>query len=189
MRLFAGIPVPSELRQRAAQVLGKCARSGADVRWVRPANLHLTVRFFGETAEDVLPRLKEALAAAARTREPFSLELGGYGAFPEVERPRVLFVPVLRGGESLAALAEAVLRGTEDLGFPPPGEEFHPHLTLGRVRSRRPSDDSLRELHQVAPARLGRMRVASLHLFESMLSAKGPEYRHLDEFPLGPELL
>ncbi len=189
MRLFAGIPIPPELRHRVAQILGKCARSGADVRWVRPANLHLTVRFLGEVGEEALERLKQSLDRAARESGPFTLELGGYGAFPKIERPRVLFVPVRRGTEDLIRLAGAVDRALRETGFQDREEAFQPHLTLGRVRSRRPTDDAVRELHQVAPESLGRMKVGSLALFESVLSGKAAEYRVLEEFILGEDLL
>jgi len=189
MRLFVGIPIPPELRHRAAQVLSKCARSGADVRWVRPANLHLTVRFLGEVGEETLESLKQSLAQAARESGPFTLELGGYGAFPKIERPRVLFVPLRRGADDLTRLAGAVDRALHETGFQDREEAFQPHLTLGRVRSHRPTDDAVRELHQVAPESLGRMKVKGFNLFESMLSAKAAEYRVLEEFTLGPDLI
>lgn len=189
MRLFVGIALPPELRQRTAQLLSKCARSGANVRWVKPANLHLTLRFLGETDPGALDSLRQALSRVAGRIAPLRLELGGYGAFPRLERPRVLFIPVRHGGEALAALAQQVAIETGALGFPAPEEEFHPHLTLGRSRERRPDDAAVRELHAVAPDRLGSMKVDRFHLFESRANAQGREYVPLDEFLLARELL
>jgi RNA 2',3'-cyclic 3'-phosphodiesterase len=181
MRLFAGIAISSDLRNRATQVLSKCARVKADVKWVKPDRLHLTVRFFGEVPVEGLAPLKEALARAALQQGPFQMELGGYGAFPKIGKPRVFFIPVLRGAEPMAVLAAAVTRETEALGLPDPGEEFHPHLTLGRVKSSQGAEDAVRELQQVAPAHLGKMKVERFTLFESRLSSGGAEYQALAE--------
>ena len=184
MRLFAGIAMEKDLRNRVAQVLVKCARVRSGVKWVTPDLLHFTVRFFGEVPEDGSGPLREALRKAATVTDAFTLEVGGFGAFPDLERPRVLFASVLRGREPMRLLAEALALSTATLGFPPPEETFHPHLTLGRVKTGQGIREAVRELSEVVPAHLGKMKAERLTLFESRLAPEGPSYHNLDEFPL-----
>jgi 2'-5' RNA ligase len=184
VRLFTGIALEADLGNRAGQVLSKCARVKSGVKWVKRDLLHLTLRFFGEQPDSLLTPLKEALSEAAGLHGPFALELGDCGAFPDLDHPRVLFVPVLRGGEILAALSQDITRCAAARGFAAPEETFHPHLTLGRVKSSLGVADAVRELKEVAPHHLGKMKADRFRLFESRLLPAGPEYRVVDEFPL-----
>src|SRR5205814_1732929 len=103
-----------------------------------PRNLHVTLKFLGETRRADLPRLAEALRELAAHRTSFEAEVGGVGAFPNVRRPDVVWLAVKTGQEALMELAAAVEEACAALGWPREAKPFRAHLTLGRSRTRRP---------------------------------------------------
>lgn len=133
MRLFIALDLPVEVRNEAAAVQQRLQRAeAAPVRWARAEGLHLTLQFLGETAEtQVAPLLAALNALPAPT---FSLRLERAGCFPDVRRPRVIFLGL--GGElhALHQLQLAVLAASATLGFAAEERAFHPHITLGRVK-------------------------------------------------------
>jgi len=149
------------------------------VRWVRPENLHVTLRFLG----DIAPARIASLAAHVRVKTealaPFALELGALGSLPAGRRPRVVVLE-LAPEAPLAALAEAVERGVVAAGCAPEPRAFRGHLTLGRVRERG-MPPSLAEL-AVPPAVF---EVTESVLFVSELHPSGSRYTPLERVPLG----
>jgi 2'-5' RNA ligase len=106
-RLFVALPVDEAVRAAAAEIIDGLRKTGADYKWVEPRNLHLTLRFFGETPLDRIPQI-EALMADASVRPPFELVFSGLGAFSSWEDPRVVWLGVGRGARELAELAGAL---------------------------------------------------------------------------------
>ena len=130
-RLFAGVAVavPDALREWLA---GLQRELHADrIRWVRPENLHLTVEFFGETSEERIPALMDALTAAAAAVPAFMLSFGELGVFGGARHPRVIWLGVESGG--LFALHDQVANALRVCGWQPDPRTFSPHLTLGRI--------------------------------------------------------
>lgn len=128
-------------RLRALVAGLKRAGAGERIRWTRPENLHLTVEFFGETAEEEIPRLAAALAKAAGKAPAFELEIGGLGTFGSPRRPRVVWLGIESAG--LVRLHECVQAALREIGWKPDAREFAPHLTLGRI-------DRLKEVRRLA---------------------------------------
>ena len=184
MRLFIGVPVDG-LRPRLEALLLDLRSSGADLRWTRPENLHLTLSFLGEVRDDAVSAVERALAAAARGRPPFSLTLAGLGVFPSVDRPRTVWLGVSEGAETIGKLA-AALRGALASGGLAPAEgdrEFAAHLTLGRLRS--PAGfDALSNRLGAAGEPLA-LEVRRILLYRSLPSSEGSSYSVLREEPLG----
>jgi 2'-5' RNA ligase len=137
IRAFIAIELDDAVRRAAATVIGALreSRGGGRVRWVRPENLHVTLRFLGNIeSERVLPIVRNLGEATAGLRQ-FRLELGRVGAFPSARRPRVVICDV-GPREPLAELAEAVEQAVVKAGFEPEERRFRAHLTLGRVSGR-----------------------------------------------------
>lgn len=137
-RLFIAIELPANVVEALAEVQEALRRQPGSqyVRWVDPASVHLTLRFLGDTREDLIPEIEGGLSAACRDTSPFELRLAGLGAFPNQRRPRVLWVgtePVEDSG-GLAELQRQIERTAVRLGFEPESRGFSPHLTLGRVK-------------------------------------------------------
>jgi 2'-5' RNA ligase len=135
MRLFAAVPLPEPARAGVAGLLERLRRKDLPVRWVRDENLHLTLKFFGEVAEDRLGRIEEAIRAANEGSAPLEMRLDELGAFPNARRPRVVYVG-LEAPPALELLQDRLERQCEAIGFAPEGTPFRPHITLGRVRER-----------------------------------------------------
>jgi 2'-5' RNA ligase len=108
--------------------------AGGSVRWTDPKGIHLTLKFLGEVPEPRLPKLLGAFGPAVQGRRAPLLGLGATGAFPNLRRPRVLWIGVEERGTELPPLQAAIEDAAAELGWEREGRAFQPHLTLGRVR-------------------------------------------------------
>lgn len=180
MRLFLATKLPLAAERAAGALLAAAGPLfGPSVKWTRPENLHLTYAFLGETADSRLPALRALLGGTASAFPRVRAELGGLGAFPSLERPRVLWLGLKE--ENQGALAEIAGRLRE--GLPGAGrEEFVPHVTLGRVKAP-PPPAALAALAKAAGLGLP-VELAALALYESRTGPAGPEYRELFSAPL-----
>lgn len=183
MRLFVALPLPGAARDEIAALLARMKECEWPVRWVREEGLHLTLKFYGEVAPERYDVIEESIRFAVAGTSPIPLRLDTLGAVPSERRPRVLWVG-LHAPSALELLQDRLERQGEEIGFPPEGAPFRPHVTLGRVREghRLPAD---------ALARLGDSyeRIAFLAtevvLYESVLSRGGPTYEARATIPLG----
>jgi 2'-5' RNA ligase len=174
MRLFIGVPIPSPALEHASGHLRELQKLDWPVRWVRDEALHLTLKFFGEVTSDRVDPIEEMVQFATKGLRPMPMTLLGGGGFPSRQHPRVLRLEV-DAGPDLELLQDRIERGGEEIGFPPEGRPFRPHLTLGRVREghRLPPGamDQLESLPHGAPFFADR-----IVLFESRLTNAGPTY-------------
>jgi|MudIll2142460700_1097286.scaffolds.fasta_scaffold163860_2 2'-5' RNA ligase len=183
MRLFVAVHLSQEIRERLALVQDRLRRAQADVSWVKPANLHITLKFLGETEPKRLERIGPVLAEAARSAAPFSLAVAGVGTFGG-RIPRVVWVGVREGAAPLEALAGAVENGLARLGFPKEKRGFTPHFTLGRVRSPRNAESLLAAIRDEPTELFGTVLVERFVLMQSELDPSGSIYTALERFPL-----
>ncbi len=175
LRLFLAVFPPAEVR-RAAHAAGERLRAPGDgVSWVRPDNLHYTLRFIGDVGEDGARRVAEAAAEAAASHAPFEAELGGPGAFPNAKRPRAIWLGLASGGPQLEALARDLEAALRRRGFDKADKPFSAHLTLGRVRDPR-GDWTERLAALPVPDPRPRFRVDRLLVVQSQLNPKGSIY-------------
>ena len=184
MRLFVAVHLPQEIRDGLASVQDRLRRAQADVSWVRPANLHITLKFLGETEPKRLERIGPVLAETARSAAPFSLAVAGVGTFGG-RIPRVVWTGVRDGAASLEALAGAVENGLARIGFAKERRGFTAHFTLGRVRSPRNAEGLLAAIRDEPAALLGTVPVVEFVLMQSQLDPGGSIYTALERFPLG----
>ena len=174
IRAFIAIDLPPDVKAALGGVaaeLGQGLPRGV-VRWVRPEQMHLTLRFLGDTPAERLPALYAAMDAVAAGRAPFALRLTEPGCFPNARRPRVVWVGLGGDAAALAALVAALNAALSALGLPPEDKPFRAHLTLGRVKDERAAPDL--SLSAAVPALA--VPVAAIHLIESDLRPDGPVY-------------
>jgi 2'-5' RNA ligase len=183
MRLFLAVFPPAGVQRAAHACIEALRRPGDGVSWVKPENLHYTLRFLGEVGEDGARRAAEAAAEAAAAAKAFAAALGGLGAFPNPRRARVIWVGMSEGGEALVALAADLDRALARRGFGAADKPFSAHLTLGRVRT--PGTDWTTALaaQRVAAASAG-FTVDRICVVESQLSPRGSIYTVRTEAPL-----
>ena len=157
------------------------------VRWVNLSNIHLTLKFLGDTPQDDLTMLKGYLADEALKQAPFALVVNGIGVFSSFSRPRVVWAGVSDNAE-LLSLYKSVQAVASRTGREPERRRFSPHLTLGRVQrgvSRADKDKIRAAVLSHEKLDFGTMQVNALHLFESKLMPTGAVYRSLFEARLG----
>jgi len=183
IRSFIAVPLTDQIHQNLAEFSNQ---HGLDNRAfglkpVKPANIHLTMKFLGEIEESQTAKLSAALDKVSTGLLPFKVTIRGIGAFPAWNRnPRIIWVgadPV----EPLQKIYSCVESVTTRLGFPPESRGFSPHLTLARVNTQTDQLASqLKRLSQLTPEPFfGEMMVECLVLFKSVLLPQGPVYTAL----------
>jgi RNA 2',3'-cyclic 3'-phosphodiesterase len=156
-----------------------------EIRWVHPEGFHLTLKFLGSVQEEKLPEVLNVMGQIVPPFSPFSVNVGGVGAFPNTRDPRVIWIGVHSMRDELALLQKAVEDGLQPLGFPREARAFHPHLTLGRFKSygRRPdsgvSGDLGKWLMENKRRECGRFEVKEVLLMKSDLKPSGAVYTPL----------
>ena len=184
MRLFVAMNLPSEIRDRMAAVQDRLRRAQADVSWVRAENIHVTLKFLGETEPKRLQRIRPALAEAAGAAASFSMEVSGVGSFGG-RIPRVVWVAVGDGAETLTQLAASIEVALGRVGFPKERRGFTAHLTVGRVRSPRNAEALVVALQEFSAEKFGTFSATEFELMQSELHPSGSVYTVLEKFPLG----
>jgi 2'-5' RNA ligase len=173
------------------------------VRWTRPEQWHITLRFLGETTEAQLPTLRDAVVTVAGGASPIDIKLEGWGTFPEHGRPRVVWAGAVRLSQArfsprperapLWDLSAALDLRLSESGFDLPGQTYQPHVTLARVRPSSRVEPLLNILKDEPPrpgpwftlTPFGWFRATHVTLFQSVLSPEGSTYTPLLEAPLG----
>ncbi|GIW42243.1 MAG: RNA 2',3'-cyclic phosphodiesterase [Candidatus Binatia bacterium] len=187
LRAFVAVPLGHEVAREVSALLEDLARTGVDVRWVRPEGLHCTLKFLGLVEKTDLEALSEKLRAPLASVGPFPVRVRGIGAFPSWKNPRVLWLGL--EGEPLGRLAEIVETEAASLGFPRETRPFRPHLTLGRFRSQRQWSRAAPVVEEKGRRELGSFTVRDVVVFRSELSREGARYTPLWTIPLGPSTL
>jgi 2'-5' RNA ligase len=180
MRTFVAIDLPETLRAALAQAQQTFRSFCDDARWTRPEGIHLTLKFLGEISDAQNKRVVEALEQVGPF-ERFSVEVKGFGFFPQPHRPRVFWAGVL-APSTLSELAARVEGHLEKIGFEREQRAFSPHLTLARFQVPRPQPMLVAAAAQ-ATASLGKFEASEFFLYESKLSPQGAQYRKLVRFP------
>jgi len=194
MRIFVALDIDDAIRTRIARFLDGVREFAPDARWVRPESLHVTLKFIGETSEDDVERVKQALGMIAA--DGFEINFRGYGFFPGLRASRVFWIGS-EGGGRMACLAATVDETLAQLNIPKETHAFNAHLTLARggggsgsPRWRKGdgpnrSFQRLQEKLAALPApEFGRMTAREFFLYRSQLSPGGSKYTKLAGFAL-----
>ncbi len=189
MRLFIAIDLDDESRRaigaRQKTIAATLDRSGrSSLKWVRPEHMHLTLAFLGEVAEQRVPALTESLTGDIHAA-PFQVVFGGVGVFPTHGAPHVLWLGLSAGAADAVNIEREVAGRLARLGFELDQRPFHPHLTLARWRTSRPSD-ARRAVEADRGGDVARIRVDHVTLYHSRLSPEGPGYTALARATLTP---
>jgi 2'-5' RNA ligase len=178
VRAFVAVDLASAVKIQIGQIMGQLKPLGSMIRWVRPEGMHLTLKFLGEIAEDRLTTVYRAVEQSVAGISPFSFVLAGLGGFPNLRRPRVIWLGVPRGGESLKRLQEQVENQLAQCGFPAEKRGYSPHLTIGRVKSLHGIQPLLDRLSSIS-FESEEIPVSAVKVMRSQLRPTGAEYSAL----------
>jgi 2'-5' RNA ligase len=175
-RTFIAVEISAAVRTKAVELIDLLRKTQADVKWVEPHNLHLTLQFLGDVPENRITEVCKAVERGAAEVEPFRLEIRGAGAFPNLGKPRTLWLGAKEGANAMADLHDRIALALADLGFDDEERRFQTHLTIGRVKS--PKNVSLLGplLRQHGDFSAGLFLVEKAVVFSSRLERGGPIY-------------
>jgi 2'-5' RNA ligase len=179
MRTFIAVEIPKEIRKSIHARIQTFNALALPVKWVSFDNLHITLKFLGEIAEERKNEIGPLLQGVADRYGSFSITLRQYGCFPNARRPRVIWIGVNQGSQFLSNLAHDVDDALTGCGFVPE-EHFHPHLTIGRVKRPCSIDNILNQEYISEP-----FIVTTLVLFKSTLTPRGSVYQALATYQFG----
>ena len=174
-RCFIAIHISEPIKKQIADLIVSLKKYDADIKWVKPDGMHITLKFLGNTQDSMIPKINDALVYAASSFDPFSITISGIGAFPDVKRPRVFWVGV-HNMDSLEKLQTGIESRMSTLGYAKEKRSFHPHITLGRVRSQRGVKAVMRKLDLSHDTMFGNSYIDKLELMKSELKPSGAEY-------------
>ena len=185
MRLFVALELPVTARENLAALIASLRAITREPRWVRAENLHVTLKFLGEVAEEKLAAIQTALGNI-RSHQAVTLAFRGLGFFPSERHPRVFWVGI-DASANLKPLAADIQGAMEKCGIAREKREFSPHLTLARLERSLP--EALRKtIAGHARREFGSLRTGEFHLMQSTLKPSGAEYTALKSFPFSPSV-
>jgi 2'-5' RNA ligase len=183
MRIFTGITLNDDVRGKILAELRSFKEIGTSIRWTEAKNIHLTVKFIGEVDQGRAARIAGALAATRFPVAPFQLAVRGFGKFPAGDDLHIFWAGV-EDSPQLLSLFNAIESALSPLGVAAETRPFHPHLTLGRNKSRYNFTALFERLAEKSDLFLGACPVAAFQLMRSDLTPAGPIYSVLQEMPL-----
>jgi RNA 2',3'-cyclic 3'-phosphodiesterase len=181
LRLFIAVEPPPDIRAAIAALRDELKRSGADVRWENTDKLHITLRFLGDVASELLPDFVTMIEGVAADRGPIRVTYGGIGCFPHRRDPRVVWVGVDDPTGELKRLQQQIEDGCRALGVSPEPKVFHAHVTIGRVKGRRNLGGLLATMESTTFGSLS-ATISSVCLMKSTLQPGGSLYSTLNQF-------
>ena len=183
MRLFIAMPLPGDIEEELGRIIFLLKQKGGSVKWVTPKNIHLTMKFLGDTEENLVDSIKEQIDAIAREYAAVETVISRLGAFPNLSRPRVIWAGLDKNIETLAEISGKVEAAVESLGFEREERRFKAHLTLGRVRQPAGLSDLTAYMKSLDVPEMS-FPMDRLVLFRSTLTPRGPIYDRLHEVML-----
>jgi 2'-5' RNA ligase len=185
VRTFIAVDIGKSIRDKVVALQESLARTGTEVKWVEPENLHVSLLFLGEVDLRDVPEVCRSVAECCRRHVPFSLSVETAGCFPNARRPRVLWVGVGEGTQELCALHDALEPPLLALGcYRREERRYTPHITLGRVKSDRPTEKLAQALARQTGWQGGVVAVREVLVLSSELTPQGPIYTVLSRTKL-----
>jgi 2'-5' RNA ligase len=183
LRLFIAFELPDEVRAAIAEYVHPLRNLPGRVSWVKPDNIHLTLKFLGDTPEKKIDGISGVLREAARDVQPILAKISGSGVFPNERRPRVLWIGIEESTGALQKLATTIDHRMHDFGFKKEDRSFSPHLTIGRVREG--NVDKIVSAMRERPFTAHEVEWNEITLMQSELLPGGSVYTPLCKIKLG----
>jgi 2'-5' RNA ligase len=183
MRSFIAIPLPEEIKDFLNRVQGILKTTQADVKWVKPANIHLTLKFLGQINNQQTEEIKKIIRQICKDKASFQAILLSLGAFPRIDQPRVIWAGIAEGNEKIKQIVQELNQEIDQLlGLPGEKKPFTSHITLGRTRSglkREKLAAKLKEFQNQINEEPKKFKIDRIVLFKSTLTPQGPIYEEL----------
>lgn len=184
IRSFLAVDPPREIIDAIGMIQDRLKKNiQGDIRWVRPQGIHLTLKFFGAISESDVANISLVVENTTSNIAPFTLGIKRVGAFPDVKRPRVLWLGMDGDVDTLIRLQKEVDAELQKYGFEKEDRTFRPHLTLARIKDPRGLIGLAKIMEKRENYEAGSFSAAGLNLFKSDLTPKGAVYTKLAYYP------
>ena len=184
LRCFIAIEIPETTRKSVGDIIEHLKKSGSDVKWVSPENIHITVQFLGETEESLIDVIKGSLEKILAPHRPFCIKIADAGCFPDGRRPRIIWVG-MEESQTLVRLYKDIANEMTRFGYQKEVRAFTPHITIGRVKSQRNMGELLKRLDEFKGTCFSDFEVQKITLMKSELKPSGAKYYSLAEILFG----
>jgi 2'-5' RNA ligase len=184
-RAFIAIALPPRVIEAIGALQSDLKDSKLKIRWVKPANIHLTLKFLGDIPAEMIPAIEQALGDAVAGHGPLRLSTKGIGVFPGIKKPRVVWVGVSGQTRQLRELHHSVESSLQGIGFAVEKRSFKSHLTMGRIKGFVDSQRLLDAMQRCSQFESETFDVHGIHLYRSQLKPSGAVYTRLVDAALG----
>ncbi len=186
IRLFVATGIDEEIRKKLVEFQDNLKKADADVGWVAPENLHITLKFIGYIDQEKIGDIIQIIQDSVTHIKPFDLDYRGVGVFPSKKNPRVVFAQLIDAGGTLAKIHERLDNQLAALGVSHDERRFESHLTVGRIKTRRNVHRLMEKLDAYNDFHFGLEYISQIVLMKSDLSPEGPMYTKLQSVDLIP---
>lgn len=184
IRTFIAIEITEEIRNEISSLQSTLKELGGRVSWTKPKNIHLTLKFLGDTEENLIDEIEKELKGIAASFSRFQIQVKGIGAFPNIRRPRVLWVGTHNENDKISEVVSEIESRMETLDFQKEARKFSGHLTLGRVKDSRGIQPVIDKLRKNKDFDAGSFIVKEIFLIKSQLHPAGSIYTILKKVDL-----
>lgn len=182
IRAFIAIKLPEFVLVKVVEVQNLFKSKGIHITWVKPEKVHLTLKFLGDIEPSDVELIVSAISECTKHNDPANLFVKGAGVFPDLRRPRVLWLGIGGDIQKLIAFQKNLDERLFDASngrFKPEERPFKGHLTIGRIKDKINSDSLINALRQIGLTETGAFKADALHLIQSRLTSSGPVYTTL----------
>ncbi len=186
MRTFIAAEINNEMKEKIDSFIFKTYKElgNNNIKWVKKDNLHITVKFLGETEPELIKPIEEKIYKAISNIESFNIELRTIGVFPDTKFPKVLWIGITTGEPELTKIFNLIEKSLVELNIKPETKKFQPHLTIARIKKITNVQKIKSYLQKYQNVDFGRCQIKYITFFESILHHEGPEYKLLSKFSL-----
>jgi len=184
IRAFIAVEINSDIRAIIQNIIDSLRKSNSDVRWVKPNNLHVTLKFLGEIPEKKIEIVKDILRKISNKTPSIPTKLTPVNVFPHQQKPRVIWIGLEDREARIGKLATELENALSALGLPKEKKGLQAHITLGRLRSLKNTNSLMNKLQEASLIYPSEFTITHITLFRSTLTPEGSIYDVLEKLPL-----
>jgi len=182
IRTFIAIDIP--VSQKVTEIINELKKIQIDAKIVEIENMHLTLKFLGDTDENLIDEIEKIIKDAILNMQPFEIILKNLGVFPNEKYMKVAWIGV-ENAEPLKKFAETIDTKLKDLGFEKEKRPFSVHLTIARIKSAKNKEKLMDLIDKYQNIELQKIKINKIILKKSILTPKGPIYTNLKQIKVG----
>ena len=188
IRSFLAFPISGELKEKFEQILCDLQHTPADVKWVKPENIHLTLKFLGDLKKNDIEKVVSVVKEQCRRFQSITTYLNEIGAFPDLHHPKIVWGGIDDPDNEIQKIVEILENELVKLGIAKDDHPFKAHITLGRVKSSKNLRNLIETIQQITIENKITQTFERIILYKSTLTSEGPIYEILEEFKWGESL-